>query len=393
MNIRRTLVELRVVPFHKPYIGDDEVNFVVESIRSGWLTMGPKTFELERSFNDYIGTRNAVALNSCTAAMHLSLKVLNVGKNDEVIIPAVNFASAGEVICQEGAQPVLADIEKETGNISVEAVEGAIGKSTRAIMPDHYGGQPCDMEEICGLADENSIAVIEDAAHALPSLYRGRKIGTIGDVGCFSFYATKTMTTGEGGIAITDNDEWAERMKILRLHGISKDAWKRYSDEGDWYYEIVEMGYKYNMTDIQAALGIAQLKRLEWMCEQRKNIADTYIEAFKDIFEIDLIEMQEDRTNSWHLFPILLKLEALHIDRKLFIEKLKKKGIGTSVHFIPLYRHPFYRENFSYTAKEFPNSEWFFEREVSLPIYPSMNEQDLEYVIENVVDICRENRK
>lgn len=384
---------MREVPFHKPYIADEEVDSVIESIKSGWLTLGPKTVDFERSFKDYIGTRNAIAVNSCTAAIHLSLRVRGVGMNDEVIIPAVNFASAGEVTCQEGAKPVLVDIEKETANINVRDIESSISKKTRAIIPVHYGGQPCEMEEILEMAGKNNITVIEDAAHALPSLYRGKKIGTIGDIGCFSFYATKTMTTAEGGIAITTNDEWAERMRILRLHGISKDAWKRYSDEGDWYYEIVEMGYKYNMTDIQAALGLAQLKKLEWMCERRKIIAEKYIEAFKDISEIDLLELREDRTNSWHLFPVLLKLEALSIDRKLFIERLKEKGIGTSVHFIPLYRHPFYRKNFSYDAKDFPNSEWFFQREVSLPIYPSMSEQDQEYVIENVVDLCRENRK
>jgi len=389
----RELQAMRKVPFHRPYIDDIEIGAVAESLRSGWLTMGPRTLKFERAFGEYIGARNAVSVSSCTAALHLSVRVIGTKKADELMIPAITFASAGEVICQERACPKIVDVERETGNISVEAIEKAITKKTRAIMPVHYGGHPCDMDEILGVSSKNNIAVIEDAAHALPSLYKGKQVGTIGDIGCFSFYATKTMTTGEGGIAITNNDEWAERMRILRLHGISKDAWKRYSAEGDWYYEIVEMGYKYNMTDVQAALGLAQLEKLEWMCEQRKSIAEKYIEAFKDIPEINLIELKEERTNSWHLFPILLKLEALKIDRKLFIEMLKERGIGTSVHFIPLYRHPFYKKNFSFDAKDFPNSEWFFEREISLPIYPSMSEQDRDYVIENVVDICRENRK
>lgn len=384
---------MREVPFHRPYITDDEINSVVESIKSGWLTMGPKTFAFEGAFKEYLGTRNAVSVNSCTAALHLSARVLGIGQNDEVVIPALTFASAGEIVCHERARPVLVDIERETGNIDINALEAAINKRTKAIMPVHYGGQPCDMDEILRLAERRNIYVIEDAAHAIPSTYKGRKVGTIGDIGCFSFYATKTLTTGEGGIAVTANDDWAESMRVLRLHGISKDAWKRYSDEGDWYYEITELGYKYNMTDIQAALGIAQLKKLEWMWKQRCKIADKYIAAFSDVTEIELPLLKEDRDTSWHLFPILLKLEALGINRKAFIEKLKEKGIGTSVHFIPLYRHPYYRRNFSYNAVDFPNSEWFFERVISLPIFPSMDDQDQDYVIENIIDLCKKWKK
>lgn len=383
----------RTIPFHMPHIVNEDIDSMIETVKGAWLTMGPKTFEFEVGIVEYIAARNAVAVNSCTAAMHLSLRVVGVGRDDEVIIPAINFASAGEVCCQEGAMPILADVEKESGNIHINAIEKAISRKTKAIIPVHYGGQPCEMDMILGLTKDKGIYVIEDAAHALPSTYKGRKAGTIGDIGCFSFYATKTLTTGEGGMAVTDNDEWAERMRILRLHGISKDAWKRYSDEGDWYYEIVELGYKYNMTDIQAAIGLAQLKKLEWMWEQRCKIAEKYIEAFAGIEEIGLLTLREDRSTSWHLFPIFLNIEMLKIDRKTFIELLKERGIGTSVHFIPLYRHPFYRKNFNYEAKDFPNSEWFYEREVSLPIYPSLNEEDQDYVIENIIDICKKSRR
>jgi len=377
------------VPFHEPYVGEEEKALVSETIESCWLTMGPRTFEFESAFGEYLGSRNAVAVNSCTAAIHLSLRIIGIKPGDEVLVPAINFASAGEVCCQEGAKPVLVDVEKENGNIYVTALKKVITKRTKAIIPVHYGGQPCDMDEILELAKIKGIYVIEDAAHALPSFYKGRKIGTIGDIGCFSFYATKTLTTGEGGMIVTENDEWAERMRILRLHGISKDAWKRYSDEGDWYYEIVDLGYKYNMTDIQAAMGLAQLRKLEWMWEQRRRLAERYIAAFSGIDEIELPLIKDDRTTSWHLFPILLKLETLSIDRRRFVELLKERGIGTSVHFIPLYRHPFYKKNFSYDAKDFPNSEWFYEREVSLPIYPSLSDTEQDYVIENILEICK----
>jgi perosamine synthetase len=380
---------MRWIPFHRPYISEEDIDCVAETIRSGWLTMGPKTFMFEDVFKEYICARNTIAVNSGTAALHLSVRVLGIGNGNEVIIPAITFASTGEIICHEGASPVLIDIERETGNIDVHAIEAAINSKTVAVIPVHYGGQPCDMDEILRLAENKNIRIIEDTAHALPATYKRRNTGTIGDIGCFSFYATKTLTTGEGGMAVTENEEWAERMRSLRLHGISKDAWKRYSDEGDWYYEIVDLGYKYNMTDIQAALGLAQLKKLEWMWEQRRKIAERYIASFSEIDEIELPIIKADRTTSWHLFPILLKLEALTIDRKRFIELLKERGIGVSVHFIPLYRHPFYKKNFSFDARDFPNSEWFYEREVSLPIYPSLSDKEQEFVIESILDICK----
>lgn len=385
--------EARFVPFHRPCIGDEEVDLVSNTIKSAWLTMGPQTFRFESCMGEYLGSRNTIAVSSCTAALHLSLRTIGVGQDDDVLIPAINFASAGEVCCQEKATPVLVDVEKSSGNISAEEIGRSITKKTKAIIPVHYGGQPCDLDEIIELARAKNVYIIEDAAHTLPSTYKGKKAGTIGDIGCFSFYATKTLTTGEGGMVVTDNDDWADRMRILRLHGISKDAWKRYSGEGDWYYEIVDLGYKYNMTDIQAAFGLAQLRKLEWMWGQRRKIACKYIEAFEELEEIELLTIKNDRTTSWHLFPIFLKLEKLRIDRKTFIEMLKERGIGTSVHFIPLYRHPFYRRNFSYDPRDFPNSEWFFEREVSLPIYPSLSEEEQDYVIENIVDICKKSKR
>ena len=382
-----------IVPFHRPYITEDEINEVVDSIQSGWLTMGPKTIRFEEEFRRYIGSANAVSLNSCTAALHLSLKAVGVKEGDEVIVPTMTFTATAEVVTYFKARPIIVDIDKDTHNISLSSMEKAITKKTKAVIPVHFGGQPSDMDGIMEIAKSKNLYVIEDAAHALPAWYKGKKIGKIGHLTCFSFYATKTLSTGEGGMVTTENDKWAERIRLLRLHGISKDSWKRYTREGSWYYEVLEAGYKYNMTDIQAALGIAQLKKLELMWEKRKKIAETYTKAFKETNLIDLPKIKDDRVTSWHLYVIRLNLEALRIDRSKFIEELRKRGIGTSVHFIPLHRHPFYKKSLSLSSKDFPNAEWVYERCVSLPIYPSMNKEEVEYVIENVLEIFKKHKK
>lgn len=381
------------IPFHKPYITEEEIAEVVDSLRSGWLTMGPKTIKFEKEFNDYIGSSYSIAVNSCTSALHLALKSINLKQGDEVIVPDMTFTATGEVVCYFGARPVLVDVDRNTYNIDISRIEKAISPKTKAIIPVHYGGQPCDMDEIMELAKKHKLYVIEDAAHSLPAWYEDKKIGTIGDMTCFSFYATKTLATGEGGMITTENDEWADRIKILRLHGISSDAWKRYSNEGSWYYEVVEAGYKYNMTDIQAALGIAQLKKLEWMWERRKQIAEKYTEAFKNSELITPPHVKQDRISAWHLYVIKLNLEALNIDRAKFIEELKARGISTSVHFIPLHKHPFYRNSFGYEAKDFPNAEWVYERIISLPIYPGLTDDDVEQIVEEVSSIAKKFKK
>lgn len=381
------------IPFHKPYITEEEISEVVDSLRSGWLTMGPKTVRFEQEFSKYIGAKHAIAINSCTAALHLALKAINLKPEDEVIIPDTTFTATGEVVCYFGARPVIVDVDKETHNLKVEAIGKAITSKTKVIIPVHFGGQPCDMDEIKKIAVANKLVVIEDAAHALPAWYQNKKIGTIGDMTCFSFYATKTLATGEGGMVTTESDEWAERIRVLRLHGISQDAWKRYTGEGSWYYEVIEAGYKYNMTDIQAALGLAQLEKLEWMWERRKEIAERYTEAFKESDCILLPNQEKGKVSAWHLYVIKLNSEVLEIDRSRFIEALKARGIGASVHFIPLHRHPFYRDTFGYNDKDFPDAEWLYERSVSLPIYPGMLDEEVTYVIENTLDICAKWRR
>ncbi len=381
------------VPFHKPHITADDVAGVVNALQSGWITMGPATVEFEDRFREYIGCKNAVSMNSCTACLHLALKAINLTEGDEVLVPAITFTATAEVVTYFKARPVLIDIDRHTGNIDISKIDGKITGNTRAIIPVHYGGQPCDMDEIVSIAKARHLFVIEDAAHAVPAWYKQQKVGTIGDMTCFSFYATKPLTTGEGGMVTTENDEWTERIKILRLHGISQDAWKRYSKEGTWFYEVIEAGYKYNLTDLQAAIGLSQLRKIDWMWQRRKAIARQYTEAFQSIDTLMTPYVKPDRESSWHLYVLKLNLETLNIGRNQFIEELKRRGIVTSVHFIPLYRHPFYRDTFSYSENGFDGSEWFYERIISLPIYPGMTDAQVHKVIDTVSELATQYKK
>jgi dTDP-4-amino-4,6-dideoxygalactose transaminase len=310
-----------------------------------------------------------------------------------VIIPALTFIATSEVLTYFNAKPVLVDVDRQTHNIDVAAVEKAITDKTKAIIPVHYGGQPCDLDELHDLAAKYHLALIEDAAHALPSYYKGKMIGSFGDATCFSFYATKTLTTGEGGMVCTPKPDWAETIKILRFHGINKDAWKRYAKDGSWFYEVVDAGYKYNMTDVQAGLGLAQLKKIDWMLARRKEIARQYTEALSSREEIITPVVKPDRETAWHLYAMKLNLAMLTITRDECIQHLSQNGIGTGVHFIPLYRHPYYKKNFNYQPKGFPNSEWIFERVISLPIYPDMTSKDIERIIEVLFNLIEEYKK
>ncbi|HFE64210.1 MAG TPA: DegT/DnrJ/EryC1/StrS family aminotransferase [Caldithrix sp.] len=381
------------VPFHRSYTTEEDVAGVAETIRSGWLTMGPKTIEFENQFKAQVGAEHAVAVNSGTAALHLGLRVIDLKPGDEVIIPAMTFAATGEVVRYFDAVPVMVDVDRRTHNILPEEIEKHVTAKTRAIIPVHFGGLPADIDEILEIADRHNLKIIEDAAHCFPSFYKGKPVGGFADITAFSFYATKTIAVGEGGMATTDNEEYADLMRILRLHGISKDAWKRYTKEGSWYYEIVLAGFKYNTTDIQASLGLTQLAKAEKVWRMREKIARRYTEAFRNIDQIIMPTVLPDRQTSWHLYVIKLNLEALRIKRDTFIEQLLERGIHTSVHFIPLYRHPYYQKLLSIDYREMPNSEWLFERIISLPIFPGMSKEQIEYVIENVVDIAQKNRR
>ena len=381
------------LPFYVPDIGDDEIQSVVETLRSGWLTTGPKVRQLEENFSQYLGCRHAVAVNSGTASLHLALDAVGIKEGDEVLVPTMTFAATAAVVLHLKARPVLVDCCQDTFNMDPDQIEKAITGRTKAIIPVHIGGQPCEMGRILEIARRYNLRVIEDAAHALPARYQDRMVGTIGDITCFSFYAIKTITTGEGGMATTENPEWAGRMRIMSLHGISKDAWKRYTSEGSWYYEILYPGYKDNLTDIAAAIGIEQLKKCDRFWRARRHLASMYDEAFADLAEIRRPVCRPNVQHAWHLYIIQLELERLKITRNEFIEALKKENIGTSVHFIPLHLHPYYRDTFGYKPEDFPNASAVFERIISLPIYPRMTEIDFDHVVGAARNIIRKYRR
>jgi dTDP-4-amino-4,6-dideoxygalactose transaminase len=366
------------LPYCVPMIGEEEIAEVVDSIRSGWVTTGPKVRRFEDDFARYVGANHAIAVSSCTAALHLTLAALDIGPGDEVIVPTLTFCSTANVVVHLGAKPVIVDID-EDGQISTEAVCRAINSKTRAIIPVHYGGQSCHLEEILAIGDRQGIPVLEDAAHAAGTRYDGRRIGSHGRATAFSFYATKNMTTGEGGMITTNDSDLASRIRLLSLHGMSRDAWKRYAQSGSWFYEVLEPGYKSNMSDIQAALGIHQLRRLDDFIARRREIAARYRSAFSDLPQLRLPADCPRRPHTFHLFPIHLASDSLTRDQ--FIDELRQLNIGTSVHFIPLHRHPFYRETYGYQPEQFPVAERFYEGLLSLPLYPRMSDSDVEDVI------------
>ena len=381
------------VPFARPDITDAEVDAVVRVLRSGWLTTGPEVQRFERAFADRIGTKHAIAVCSGTAALHLALEAAGVGPDHEVIVPTWTFTASAEVARYLGARPVIVDVRAEDLNIDPLAVERAMSERTKAVMGVDIGGQPADWQALRDVARGGKTVLVDDAAHALPSTLRGRLIGTWADLTAFSFYVTKTMSTGEGGMLVTENDAWAERARIMSLHGISHDAWKRYTAEGTWRYEVVAPGFKYNMTDLAAALGAVQLGRLDAMSSRRNAIARRYTDAFAEDSALEPPIVLAERTTSWQLYILRLRLEALRIDRAAFIDALRQRGIGTSVHFIPLHLHPYWRETYRLRPEDFPVATREYERVVSLPIYSAMTDADAEAVIDAVRDVVRANRR
>lgn len=377
----------KFLPFALPDIGEEEIAEVVDSMRSGWLTTGPKTKAFEHDFADYIGGGvEAMAVSSATAGLHLALEACGIRAGDEVITSVYTFTSTAEVIRYLGADPVFADIDERTLNISPESIEKAITPKTKAIMPVHVGGLPCDMDAILAIAKKHGLKVVEDAAHAFPVRYKGRMIGALdSDAAVYSFYATKTITTGEGGMVVTKNKDMVKRIKTMRLHGIDRDAYDRYTSEKPaWYYEIVAPGYKYNMSDIMASMGIHQLKKAERMKARRREIAMRYTEALQGLPLTLPYLPAEDEDNAWHLYPVHIRKDA-PVMRDEFIKQMSFSAkIGCSVHFIPLHLQPYYRDKYGLTPQMFPCATEAFESEVSLPIYPKMTDEDVEYVIEQI---------
>jgi dTDP-4-amino-4,6-dideoxygalactose transaminase len=381
------------LPFHVPEIGDEDVAAVTQALRSGWLTVGPRVREFEARFAHYVGAAHAVAVNSGTAALHLALEAAGVRAGDEVLLPAMTFAATAEVVVQLGARPVLVDCSPDTLNLDPEALEKALTPRCKAVIPVHFAGHPCDMDAVGEIARAHRLTVVEDAAHALPARWRGRMVGTIGDLTCFSFYATKTITTGEGGMITTESPQWAERMRIMSLHGISRDAWKRYTAEGNWRYDIVAPGYKYNMTDIAAALGMSQLARCDEFVRGRLRCRLRYDQGLGGHPAIALPVVRPDVDHAWHLYVVRIDPGQLRIDRDQMVALLKQRNIGVAVHFIPLHLHSYYRDTYGYHAEDFPNATAAFEQIVSLPIYPRMTDADIDDVIAAITDILREYRR
>lgn len=389
LNVRSNVLQ---VPFHRASVGDDEIKAVSDVIRSGWMTMGPKTFEFEREFARYVGAQDAIAVSTGTAALHLALEAAGVRAGDEVLLPTTTFTATAEAVIYTGARPVLVDVDSATMNIDLEDAARRLTAMTKAIIPVHLAGQPCDMEQLHTLARDHNLRVIEDAAHALPSKYRGRNIGEISEFTCFSFYATKTLTTGEGGMVTTNNPAAAERIRLMRLHGIERDAWKRYRGDGSWFYSVLEAGFKYNITDIQSAMGLVQLAKCDAMRQQRLAVATRYLEAFSNCDELVNPIVLDDRETSWHLYILRLRLDRLTVDRNSFVESLASQGISCSVHFIPLHLQPFYQQTFGYRRGEFPVAENEYRSCFSLPIFPDMSDAEVTHVIDAVLHSVNESR-
>ena len=429
------------IPFYKPSIGQDEIEEVVATLKGGWLTTGPKTKQFESEFGIYIGHQHSVAVNSCTAALHLALEAIGVQRDDGVLVPTMTFAATAEVVRYFGARPVLVDCRPDDFNLDVAdaerriAAEHAAGRRVVAIMPVHYGGQIGDVAGVRRLAARHGLKVIEDAAHCCPAYYwddsismvdsgaeggpvvggtpgvgRGRtdafpapaaengvgprpggwrSVGGGADISCYSFYANKTISTGEGGMACTNHDGYADRMRIMSLHGISRDAWKRFTAEGSWYYEIIAPGFKYNLTDIASAIGIHQVRKADRLHQMRMALAAQYQARLADLEEIILPTARPDRVHSWHLFPIQLRAGKARMERAELIAELQRRGIGTSVHWLPLHMHPYYRETYGYKPEDYPVAASLYPGLVTLPLYPDMGEDAVDVVCANLKELVR----
>ena len=397
------------VPFFRPSIGEREIEEVVSTLRSGWLTTGPVTRDFEAEFARYVGASHAVALNSCTAALHLALEAIGLRRGDLVLVPTMTFAATAEVVRYFDAVPVFVDCEANSQCIDVAAARRTLEQlragaqvpgvaepgRVRAIIPMHYAGQMADVDAVRSLASEYELAVIEDAAHTLPAWTREnaqcpwRSVGTTGDVTCFSFYANKCITTGEGGMAVTNDTIIAERMRLMSLHGMSKDAWKRYTAAGSWYYEVVAPGFKYNLTDIASAIGRVQLTRAEELWQERRHVVARYQRGLADVLGIEIPVEAPNRKHSWHLFSIRLDPNVWTRGRNDFIDALKERGVATSVHWMPLHMQPYYRETYAIPENAFPVAASLWPRLVTLPLFPGMTDEEVDIVVDAIQTLPR----
>lgn len=390
-NKRKKTSRKTFLIFGSPRIEEDDIQEVVDCLRSGWLSTGPRVEMFERLITEYIGSRYACAINSCTAGLHLALIAAGVGNGDEVITTPMTFAATANVIIHVGAKPVFADVNRKTMNIDPNLIKDKITNRTKAIIPVHFGGRPCDMEHILDIAKTNNLFVISDAAHALEAEYRGKKVGNIGDMSSFSFYVTKNLSMGEGGVIATNNKEWAKKIQIYGLHGLDKGAWQRYSAKKTRHYKAVFPGFKYNMMDIQAALGIHQIKKIEKYLKIRKRIWEMYDDAFANLPVITPAPPEKNTRHARHLYTILLDTDHLNIDRDEFRQILHDENIGTGIHFIALHLHPYYSKTLGHKKGDFPNAEYISDRTVSLPLSAKLTEEDAHDVINSVINVVKGN--
>jgi dTDP-4-amino-4,6-dideoxygalactose transaminase len=378
-----TPVRSNFLVFGKPYIGEDEIQEVVKTLRSGWIGTGPRTIRFEEEFRAYKKSDYAISVNSCTAALHLSMLALGVRPGDEVITTPMTFCATANAIIHAGAKPVFADCQRETMNIDPSEVARKITPKTKAIIPVHFAGRPCDMDALVQLAEDHSLHIIEDCAHATETLYHGKHAGTFGDAGCFSFYVTKNVVTGEGGMVITDQKTLEQRVKVLALHGMSKDAWKRFSDTTYTHYEVTDAGFKYNMTDMQAAMGLHQLRAVEIHYRRRQQIWDRYDMGLRDLPCFLPAGPAPDTRHALHLYTILVDLDRLKVSRDHLLAAFGKERMGVGVHYLALHTHPFYHQ-FLRPGEGFPNAEYISQRTISLPLSVSLSDDDVDSVIRTV---------
>lgn len=390
MNGKKQDIRNDFLIFGNPLIEKEEIEEVVDSLRSGWLSTGPKVDRFERMFSQYKNCQFAVALNSCTAALHLAMLAVGIKPGDEVIVPTLTFAATANAVIHAGGIPVFADSEKESMNIDPEDIKRKITKKTKAVIPVHFAGRACHMDAIMDIARRHGLKVIEDCAHAIETEYHNQKAGTFGDVGCFSFYATKNIVTGEGGMAVTDNKAYADKIKMLGLHGLDKDAWKRFADDGYKHYQVRYAGFKYNMMDIQASMGIHQLSRIEAYWNRRQEIWNRYTHALRGLPLVLPAPVEPNTRHAYHLYTLLLDLSRISITRDQFLKEMTARNIGVGVHYVALHLHPFYQETYGYKAGNFPNAQWISERTVSIPLSPKLSDEDVNDVIEAVKEVLRD---
>lgn len=383
----------KFIHFTQPQFGKEEKKEVMAALDSGWVTLGPRTKQFEEDFAKYVGAKHAVGVSSCTAGLHVALLAAGIGRGDEVITTPFTFTATANTIVQVGATPVFADIDEKTFNIDPKKVEEKITKKTKAIIPVHYGGLPVDLTALKKIAKKHNLILIEDAAHAAGAYYKNEKIGVLTDMAVFSFHPIKNMSTGDGGMVTTNNDEFADKLRKLRLHGMSKDAWKRHTASGSWAYDVDVPGFKYNMTDISAAIGIHQLRKLDGFISTRKAYAQIFDDVFRDITEITTPYVPQDQEHIYTLYTVKINTDALKIGRDEIVDELKKANIGANVQFIPLHYLSYYKNTYGYKKGDFPNTEKVFDQIISLPLYPGLTPTTMRYIAKTMKNIILQNRK